>query len=525
MTAQVGNLSQRLKQVPWSNLLVPRLEDILFLAIFLAVIGLGPRLLNMDGDLGRHLTIGKYILDNLTIPTSDIFSHTMTGLPLTPHEWLAQVVFALSYRVGGLDGVVVLCALLIASTFALVFRQCIAQSKMLLISLAMTILAAAAASIHWLTRPHLFTMFFTVLWIGELERWRLNGRWRWWVLPLLMFVWVNSHGAFIVGILVLGIYLIDNILSNQGNFIQGESRFSIAGVNVINKIQPRLLILAGILVLLVTLVNPVGWRIWETTFRFLQSRYLVSHTVEYLPPDFQQISYWPFLVMISLTILLVSLNRRRATIAAALLLTAWTIFGLISARNIAIYAVIAAPILAGIGSTLLRDNNIFERIVSFDSRIRLVDNNLFGYIWPLVSILLIAGILFSGTNLDFSGIGNRFSENVFPVEAVDWVSEQPEMGPGFNYFPWGGYLLYRSWPQQQVFIDGQTDFYGESLTRQYETVITLGKGWKEILEKYHIRWVIMPADAQLVKALEGLPGWKMKYQDDISAIYFADPYY
>jgi hypothetical protein len=206
-----------------------------------------------------------------------------------------------------------------------------------------------------------------------------------------------------------------------------------------------------------------------------------------------------------------------------LLLTAWTVFGLISARNIAIYAVIAAPILAGIGSSFLRDNKSFERVVSFDSRIRLVDNNLFGYIWPLVTILLIAGMLFSGANLDFSGVGNRFSENVFPVEAVDWVSEQPEMGPVFNYFPWGGYLLYRGWPQQQVFIDGQTDFYGESLTRQYEMVITLGKGWKEILEKYHIRWVIMPADAQLVKALEGLPGWKLRYRDEISAIYFAAP--
>jgi hypothetical protein len=136
---------------------------------------------------------------------------------------------------------------------------------------------------------------------------------------------------------------------------------------------------------------------------------------------------------------------------------------------------------------------------------------------------LIAGILYSGANIDFTGTGNRFSENVFPVEAVDWVSEQSEMGPVFNYFPWGGYLLYRGWPQQQVFIDGQTDFYGESLTRQYETVITLGAGWKGILDKYHVRWVMMPADAQLIKALEGLASWKMEYQDEIAAIYYFDP--
>ncbi len=523
MTAQAGNLSHRLKQIPWGNILMPRLEDILFLAIFLAVIGLGPRLLNMDGDLGRHLTIGNYILDNLTIPTRDIFSHTMTGLPLTPHEWLAQVVFAVSYRVGGLDGVVIFCALLIACTFTLVFRQCMAQSKLLLISLALTILGAAAASIHWLTRPHLFTILITVLWIRELERWRLNGRWRWWVLPLLMLVWVNFHGAFIVGILIWGIYLIDNLLSNRRLNSEHEPRFSNADVNAINIMQPRILILTGIFLLLITLVNPVGWRIWETTFGFLQSRYLVGHTVEYLPPNFQQTSSWPFLVMISLSILLASLNRKRSTFAAALLMTSWTIFGLISARNIAIYAVIAAPILAGTGSSFLRDNKGFERVASFDSRLRVVDGNLFGYLWPLVSILLIAGILYGGANIDFKGTGNQFSENVFPVEAVDWVSKQPAMGPVFNYFPWGGYLLYRGWPQQQVFIDGQTDFYGESLTRQYETVITLGAGWRGILDMYDIRWVMMPADAQLIKALDGLPSWKMEYQDEIAAIYYIDP--
>ncbi|MGB5844449.1 MAG: hypothetical protein WBG94_08405, partial [Anaerolineales bacterium] len=116
MSTLAANLSKWIKLGNWSRFLLPRQEDMLFLAIFVAVIGLGPRLLNMDGDLGRHLTIGNYILDELTIPTRDIFSHTMGGFQLTPHEWLAQVVFALSYRIGGLDGVVILCALVIAGT-------------------------------------------------------------------------------------------------------------------------------------------------------------------------------------------------------------------------------------------------------------------------------------------------------------------------------------------------------------------------------------------------------------------------
>jgi hypothetical protein len=523
MTAHAANLSKKIRQASWSNLLMPRLEDILFLAIFIAVIGLGPRLLKMDGDLGRHLTIGNYILDNFTIPTRDIFSHTMGGLPLTPHEWLAQVVYALSYRLGGLDGVVILCALLIASTFTLVFRQSIAQSKMLVMSLVVTILAAAAASIHWLARPHLFTMLFTILWIGELEKWRTTGRWRWWILPILMLVWVNFHGAFIVGLMVWVIYLIDHLISKFFIPAFRDSIFSNVNFNHDREISTRMLILVGSSFLLMTLVNPVGWRIWDTTFGFLQNQYLVSHTVEYQSPDFQQISYWPFLMMICLSILLTSLHGRRMSITAALLLTTWTAFGLVSARNIAIYAVVAAPLLASVGSSILRESDDFKRIINFDLRLQRVDERLIGYIWPLVSIMLVGWILLSGAKLDFNGAGNEFSKEVFPVEAVDWISEQPENGPVFNYFPWGGYLLYRSWPQQQVFIDGQTDFYGESLTRQYEKVITLSAGWQEILDQYHIRWLIMPTDSELARALNDHPEWEQKYLDETAAIYFAIP--
>ena len=410
MTAQALNLSKRIRQASWGNILMPRSEDILFLAIFLSVIGLGPRLLNMDGDLGRHLTIGNYILDNFSIPTRDIFSHTMSGLPLTPHEWLAQVVFALSYRLGGLDGVVILCALLIAVTFTLVFRQSYSQSNMLIVSLALTIIAAAAASLHWLARPHLFTLLFTVLWIGELEKWKTTGRWRWWMLPILMVVWVNFHGAFIAGLLVWAIYLIDHFLSVFLYPAFRDGGFSDFNFNRDRKIIPRTLVLVGTLSILLTLVNPVGWRIWETTFGFLQNRYLVSHTVEYQPPDFQLFSFWPFLLMICLSILLISRHRRQISIAAALLLTTWTAFGLISARNIAIYAVVAAPLLAGVGSSILRENDGFKRIIKFDHKLRQVDEKLIGYVWPLVSITLIGGILLSGVILDFNRIGNKFSK-------------------------------------------------------------------------------------------------------------------
>ena len=88
----------------------------------------------------------------------------------------------------------------------------------------------------------------------------------------------------------------------------------------------------------------------------------------------------------------------------------------------------------------------------------------------------------------------------------------------FNYFPWGGYLLYRQWPGTLVFIDGQTDFYGEALTREYEQVITLNDNWQVVLERYQVSWALLPKSAALTKALTNNADWKVLYQDDTATI-------
>lgn len=128
---------------------LPGFGDILWIGVFLGVIGLGPRMLNIDGDLGRHLTIGGLILNSGSIPTFDMFSHTMIGQPLTPHEWLAQAAFALAYRLMGLDGVVLECGLIIAGCFWLVYRSARAEAGSVLASVLVTVLAIAASSLHW----------------------------------------------------------------------------------------------------------------------------------------------------------------------------------------------------------------------------------------------------------------------------------------------------------------------------------------------------------------------------------------
>ncbi len=488
--------------------LLPKLRDIFFMALFFAVVGFGPRLFNVDGDLGRHITVGEYILQEGHIPTRDVFSHTMRGQPLTPHEWLADLIFALAHRLAGLDGVVWLTALMVALTFTLVMAQSYERSRLILLSLGMALWAAAASSLHWLARPHLWTMLFLSLWTCGLETMRRGGRFRWYLLPLLMLVWANTHGAFIAGFVVWGAYGVESL--QVGKFAS---------------VQVRRLGWIGALSLGATFLNPAGWRLWETTFGFLHNRYLVSHTAEYLPPDFHDPSTWPFLGLVAFSVLVLALKGRRLPLSHALLLSGWTAMGLYSARNIPLYAIVAAPILAEtVASGKLASLQVgkFEslkvgKFAGLQVRLGVMENSLKGALWPVAFALLMGAALLSGARLDFGGRGNVFLPEVFPVQAADWLETHPQEGNVFNYFPWGGYLLYRFEGRLPVFIDGQTDFYGEALTRRYEQVITLAEGWPEALAEYRVTWVLVPADSPLVPALEAR-GWRRVYEDATAII-------
>ncbi len=115
---------------------------------------------------------------------------------------------------------------------------------------------------------------------------------------------------------------------------------------------------------------------------------------------------------------------------------------------------------------------------------------------------------------------NEFLPTKFPLKAVDYIIANPIEGNMFNEFTWGGYLLYRLWPEQKVFIDGQTDFYGEDLTREFADVYNANINFEDILNKYSVNWVIVRQRSKLAYELEKNPGlWMLDYKDELSVIY------
>jgi hypothetical protein len=212
-------------------------------------------------------------------------------------------------------------------------------------------------------------------------------------------------------------------------------------------------------------------------------------------------------------------KRQNLRTSDILLLAAWAGMALISQRNIPLFSLAAGPALAILLNAWLADWQFLRFYTGLEERLARMGRRLTGWFWSGAAILILGVASLATASSGSTGVQPGFDPAVFPVKAVDWLIENPQPGKMFNYFPWGGYLLYRLWPDQTVFIDGQTDFYGETLTREYEQIITLGDGWDELLRAYQVDWIIIPSEGELSKELSVNPDWQTPYHDQFTTIF------
>ena len=482
---------------------LPRIEHILFAAIFWGIVASGPRILNFDGDLPRHLLNGSLILQTGHVATTDIFSFRTVGFPSIPHEWLAQVIFSGVYQGLGLNGVILLTALLILATWIVVFRETMVKSNSLFASLFLTVLAMTATQIHVLPRPHIFTYILTAVWVHLLERAddrKIPVRW---ILPLLMLLWVNVHGMFVIGIGICGIYLF-------GSFLDQPS------ITWLSTDKAKTLLIGGGLSLAATFLSPSGFHIWGAIASLSSNSYITSKIPEYQSANFHLPETWPYIILLLLTIL--GMARTKTTWTHALLIAAFTGLSLYTSRMLPLFAIIAVPIAAKAIAGSIHQEYPQSRLLRIEENISRINSSSNGFIWIIAVILLAGGLLLSGRTIDPGNRANVFDKQFFPVNAVDWLEAHPQQGHMFNEFDWGGYLLLRLYPEQQIFMDGHTHIYGEELTKEYERVISLAPGWEQILAKYDVTWVIVRRNSPLVNALSQSDDWTVSYQDDTAII-------
>lgn len=476
----------------------PDLSEILFITVFGLAIASGAQMLSLDSDLGRHLALGDYILNHRTIPTRDIFSHTLAGESRPPYEWLSQVLFALAHRLLELDGVILLTALVLATTFACVFHFAARRSDSAVLAFAITILAIAASSIHWLPRPHILTFLFLAVWVEYLERLRTGTPVQGFTGPLIMLLWANLHGGFIFGVLAWLAYVAGWIWETWRKNAQGQ-------------LGQRLLAV-GALSLAASVITPDLWRNWAAVLNN-RSSFILSRTVETTPLDLTTPTALPFVLILLLSVVLFLMHHRTVPASHVFLLGGLGVLALLTARTIPLFAIVSVPILSALARSSLRGQDLWTQM---ETRFSAFGREPRAHLLVVIVIVLtVAG--FTKHYLAQGQTVFHFNPDVFPVRAIQWLQSNPQSGKMFNEFNWGGYILYRMWPEQQVFLDSQSDFYGESLMREYDQIVSARGNWESVLEKYQVNWAIIPADTPLGQGMIAR-GWKPAYRDQTTLI-------
>ncbi len=530
----------------WVRWVVPSAGDLIVTALLgvLAFTTLSVRLLG-DAGIGWHIRTGQLILATHAIPRVDPFSTTTssitTGQPWFAWEWLYDLLVGRLENAAGLNGVVLFTALVIAMVFAWTFRLLLRRGTNVLLAVLLVLLAASAAMIHFLARPHVVSWLFTVVWFWILdssEKNRSSGiseanlrrGWMVWLLPLLMLVWTNLHGGFLVGFALLAIYWCSSVW--QWLRLK-EDRFD----DVLRRIDAgrrvRVLTLTGILSGLATLVNPYGFQLHVHIYRYLSNRFLMDHIDEFQSPNFHYVAQKCFAGLLLLTLVALVTRKRetsQASISQVLVVLFAVYAGLYASRNIPVSALLLILVIGPWLSEAMErfaDRRLAVQGLEstrFLQRMEAIEFGLRGHLWPIVAIVLSCWIAAQGGKLGAKTLLDaHFDGKRFPVAAVNYLKEKGVPGPVASLDSWGGYLIYRFYPERKVLVDDRHDFYGEEFLKSYLKMVHVQPGWQDFLRQNAAHCVVVPKDSALANILAETGDWKAIYSDDVTAVFVRSP--
>ena len=522
-TVQDRNSSASSFSPSWIHFALPSVTDLIFILVLvlLSYSVLAARLLG-DAGIGWHIRNGELMMRTHMITRADPFSYTMSGRPWLAWEWLYDAIIGAVHQSLGWNGVVFFTATAIAFTFALTFRLLLARGSMLQISVTLLLLAMGAAMIHFLARPHVLSWLFTVIWFQLLDSAEVapeNWRQLLW-LPLLMLLWVNLHGGFLFGLALLGLYC----LAGTIRYLQAgaESRQAAAWVKQLSAV--------GALSFLATFANPYGYRLHAHIYRYLSNRFLMNHIDEFRSPDFHGVAQECFAVLLVITIIALAAARGKIRASQLLVILFASYSGLYASRNLPVASILLILIAGPMLSAAVRDTgnnaelpdrtrNFFSRCSSFALRMGSLELSLRGRLWPVAAVVFGLFVCIQHGRVGSHQLMNaHFDVKKFPVAAVQVIAERGIQGTIFSLDSWGGYFIYRLYPEMKVFVDDRHDLYGEQFLREYLTAIRLAPRWDEVLDEKRVNWVLMPGNSSLANMLKETHRWRVIYADDVAVL-------
>ena len=488
---------------------------------FLAVFAMSARV-SIDSDTWWHLRTGQWIVEHRAALQVDPFSYTREGVAWQYPGWLVEAPMYLLYRAFGPGSLNLFTAVMVTLAFVFVWHT---LSGGVFLRAFVTILAAAVSGVYWAARPYLVTFLLTavVLWILESYRWQANedkkASKRLWWLPVLMIVWANSHGGFATGFILLGVYWFSELagwfldLTRRQKAAVDPSAANQKSESQDHKSRLLRLSLTGVLMVLAVCLNPSGPAVLAYPFMTVSIEALGAYIQEWQSPDFHQRAAQPFIWLLLLTLGAVGSSRKRLALSDFLLVSGFTYLSLLAWRNVALFALVAPPVLTRHAAPVLEG---IARRLGFRSARAIPSRGQATLNWILLGLVILAAlvkavmVLPSGANLA------EIRKNM-PVEAVAFIQKTALPGRLFNSYNWGGYLLWEL-PEYPVFIDGRTDLYNDELINQWLQVMRGEPGWQGVLDRWQVRLVLLEPGAPVVGQL-ALNGWKLLYQDERSVVY------
>jgi hypothetical protein len=475
-----------------------------------------------DSDTGWHIRTGEWILKNGRVPATDLFSFTKAGQPWFAWEWLSDVLMAVVHGHSGLAGIVLVSLLVVGATSVCVYRNTLDESGHRVVAIALTGLAMAASTIHWLARPHLVTPLFAVVfcWVlSRVER-RANNEGLLSVLPPLTILWVNLHGGFFVGIVLLITYAIG---AAAGELVQGTRRNA--------WVRARKYLFTAGACAITSLLNPYGYRLHVHVAQYLGASFYLQRISEFQSIDFHSFTAAYFETLLVLAIAAAVWHLGTGRLVHVLLLLSWSHLALFSARNIPIFAVVSAP---GIGLAMREwleymgschplhwPGKIDASLADLETGLRFIatsHNQGRWHLAPCFGVFVLALLLIHPGRV--KTFRPEFDRNRFPVDAATFLSQ--ESGPRirlYSSWQWGGYLIYRLRPSFSVFDDGRTDFYGPAFVEQGLLAWDACPEWANILARYRVNAALLPVDSVLAAVLRERQDWKPVYQDQVAVLF------
>jgi hypothetical protein len=484
---------------------------ILFLSLF--AMAMKP---SLDTDSFWQLRAGIWMLDNARILTIDVFSYTRLNQTWIDYSWLSQILLAIIYRLGGYGGLNLFTALTIVVAFVFVYRSGEGGAYLRAFTI---LLAATTSAVYWSARPQILSLLFTAIFVYILYDYLWHDVNRLWLFPPLMLLWVNLHGGFAIGFILLVVAFVGELLRTSFRSPSSLRTRRSWRDGTLAMTRSKIIWIGGcwLACAAVACINPYGVQILLHPFRIVSIGVLQNFIQEWQSPNFHQREAQVFIVMLLATASAFGFSRRRLDLTDSLLFAVFTAMALLAWRNIAAFAIAVAPILMRYANSAVEELQEKYPKLKLQNPSGLRDPKGMWVNWVIVLIIAFA-VTIKTTDAMSAKTNAEAIAKLAPVKAAEYLKANPVAGKMFNAYNFGGYLIWALYPDQLVYVDGRTDLYDDALLREYLNTALTGDGWEKTLQDQDIRVVLVETASPLARALAVSPAWSVRYQDSLASV-------